>query len=171
MGDKDRAVVEACTDAWGESWSQYVGGNSGNCSGFFKSVAKKLNIAGVPDDVADTIVDQLTKAWKTIDGGSQAREMVRQGYFVGAGLESSEQTPRTRKDETGKVVTVPVKQGHVAVVVDGELYREKYPRCWCGSTGAAQSKGDLSIGEIFAASDRDKVRYFMYPSKVASDSK
>jgi hypothetical protein len=58
--------------------------------------------------------------------------------------------------------------GHVAVVVSGSLYRNKYPLCWGGSTGGAQSAGTKSVGEIWNRNDRDSVRYFVYGTAACS---
>jgi hypothetical protein len=175
MSDKDKVIVTACNSAWDETWSPGVPVNSKNCSGFFKSVTKKLNIVGVPDDVADSLIDFMDKHWMCVKTGLEGVNLVRKGFFVAAGLKASEQTPKVNKDSSGKVImkdgkpeTVAVQQGHVAVIVDGDFYRAKYPKCWCGSIGGAQSKGDLSIGEIFSTADRDKVHYFMYSAAVAT---
>jgi len=181
MNDKnlDKVVVEACKLSWDESWKPELGSNQNNCSGFFKSVAKHLNIAGIPDDKADQIVDYITKQWTKVDTGVEAVNLVRRGYFVAVGLKSNEHADRPVKDKQGKPAKGPdgkplvkhVENGHIAVIVDGTFYRSKYPKCWCGSTGAAQSEGDLSVGEVWSTNDRDNVRYCMYPTPVSSDKK
>lgn len=153
MSDKDKAVKDACSASWNESWVAKTA-NSDNCSGFFKSVAKKLKIAGVPDTQADGLVDYLKKNWLPLKTGVEARLKVEDGYFVAAGLKAADHSPKRNN-------------GHIVVIVDGDLYHAKYPKCWCGSTGAAQSQGDLSVGEVWNNTDRDNVVYFASPNKVS----
>jgi len=52
------------------------------------------------------------------------------------------------------------QNGHVAIVVDGPLYKGKYPICWGGSIGGAQSQGDKSTGEVWNRADRDSAVYY-----------
>ena len=139
------SLLKACEAAWEEEW---VSGtkNKNNCSGFLKSVAKKMG-ASLPDQQADGLVNYLKNNWTPVKSGSEARTKAVTGTLVVGGLKSDEQKKHPN-------------QGHVAVVVGGALYREKYPKCWGGSTGSAQSKGTLSIGEVFAVADRDKVAYY-----------
>ena len=67
-----------------------------------------------------------------------------------AGLKGSEHNPARA-------------QGHVAVVVPGPLYHGKYPPCWCGSSGTAQSSGNKPVGEVRSKRDRDRVTYYRAP--------
>jgi hypothetical protein len=153
MSDKDTLIVDACKKSWDESW---VKGklNSDNCSGFFKSVAKNLHIAGVPEAQADGLVDYMQEGWTKLKTGVEALQKVRLGFLVAAGLKAADHSR-------------PRNNGHVVIIVDGDPYHGKYPLCWCGSLGAAQSQGDLSVGEVWSPSDRDNVGYFMCPTKVS----
>lgn len=151
MSDKDKVVVSACQKSWNDSWIQGMV-NSNNCSGFFKAVARNLNIAGVPDVQADGLVDYMKASWVALKTGVEARQKVQDGYLVAAGLKAADHMPKK-------------SNGHVVIVVDGDLYHGKYPPCWCGSIGAAQSQGDLSVGEVWNRTDRDKTSYFMAPNK------
>lgn len=147
----DKCVVDACEASWDE---EFIAGvkNKNNCSGFVKSVAKRLGVQ-LPAAQADGIVDSIDKTWLRIGGGTEAANKAAAGHLVLAGLRSADHS---------KSVT----QGHVAVVISGALYRGKYPTCWGGSTGTAQSRGDKSVGEIWNKIDRDNVRYYAYPSPV-----
>lgn len=153
MSDKDKTVLSACKASWNESWIAGLA-NSDNCSGFFKSVAKHLSVPAVPDVQADGLVDYMGKLWMGLKTGMEARQKVQDGYFVAAGLKSTDHKPKRGN-------------GHIVVVVDGDLYHGKYPMCWCGSIGEAQSQGDLSVGEVWNKTDRDNVAYFIYPQKVS----
>jgi len=147
----DASLLKACEAAWEDEWIPKTK-NKNNCSGFVKAVAKKMG-ASLPDQQADGLINHMKNNWTPVKSGSEARAKAITGTLVVAGLKSDEQKSHPN-------------QGHVAVVVGGSLYREKYPKCWGGSTGSAQSKGTLSIGEVFAVSDRDKVAY--YEPKTAS---
>jgi hypothetical protein len=150
----DAKVVAACKKSWNESWLPGLV-NSDNCSGFFKSVARNLNMRDVPDVQADDLAEYFRTFWLTLKSdtpGVEARQKARDGHLVVAALKSDEHSPER-------------KQGHVAVIVDGDLYHSKYPTCWCGSTGAAQSQGELSVGEVWNRKDRDKVGYYIYATK------
>lgn len=139
------SLLKACEAAWEEEWVTGTK-NRNNCSGFVKSVAKKIG-ASLPDQQADGLIKYMKDHWTLVKSGSDARTKAVSGTLVVAGLKSDEQKSH------------PL-QGHVAVVAGGPLYREKYPICWGGSTGSAQSKGTKSIGEVFAVADRDKVAYY-----------
>ena len=152
MSDNDKAVVDACRKSWEESWLAGTA-NANNCSGFFKSVARNLELSGVPDCQADGLVDFLRKHWLAVKTGVEARQKVRDGHVVAAGLKAAFHAPR--KDH-----------GHIVVIVDGDLYHGRYPMCWGGSIGAAQSQGDLSVGEVWNRTDRDRIGYYMYPGKA-----
>ena len=105
---------------------------------------------------ADGLVDFMkNQNWTVVSSGSEAATKATAGMFVVAGLKSSEHNPAR-------------SNGHVAVVVSGDLYRGKYPKAWCGSIGGAQSQGTKSTGEIWNRTDRDSVIYYMYPLAVCS---
>ncbi len=132
----DEKVVAACKKAY-EKWS-------GDCSGFVKAVGAELSIVLIGN--ADAIVESMGKVWTATDAAS-CLQWVRSGRLVIAGLSSKSHTPARNN-------------GHVVVIVDGEMYRGKYPRCWGGSLGSAQSKGTKSVGEVWNTKDRDAVKYF-----------
>ena len=153
----DEKVVAACERSWSESWLPGLA-NSDNCSGFFKSVASNLNMRDVPNDRADGLItDYFRRFWLRLESGIEARQKAQDGYLVVAALRSDEHSPRRT-------------EGHVAVIVDGDLYHAKYPTCWCGSTGAAQSQGELSVGEVWRRTDRDNVGYYCYPTNFPSQT-
>jgi hypothetical protein len=145
MAADDALLIAACTDAWEK---EYIPGtvNKNNCSGFVKAVALKMN-AKLPEERADGLIDYMKEKWSSVASALEAKNLAVKGTLVIGGLKSTEQK---------KLPT----EGHVVVIVDGELYHSKYPKCWCGSTGHAQSQGDKSVGEVFATADRDKVAYF-----------
>lgn len=150
----DKCLVQRCTEAWGE---EFIVGtkNSDNCSGFVKAVAKKL---GVPIDAtlnADTIVAAISgsPSWSNLASGKDAATKAAAGTFVVAGPKSGDHTPKRTN-------------GHVVVVVSGDLYRETYPKCWCGSIGGAQSQGNKSVGEVWNRQDRENVGYWAYGAAV-----
>lgn len=151
----DKCIVEKCSESWDEEFLKGVK-NRNNCSGFVKSVASKLGVAIVNDN-ADGIVTALSEssAWKNLESGTEAATWARRGCLVIAGLKAADHKPSRNN-------------GHVVVVVDGELYRVKYPKCWSGSTGGAQSQGTKSVGEVWARTDRDNVFYFGYNTPVCS---
>jgi hypothetical protein len=149
MPGPDECIIKACEDSWDK---EFLAGtpNSKNCSGFVKSVCKLL---GVPMDEtaqADGIVKAMS-SWAEIATGKEAAQKAASGKLVLAGLTSADHTPKAHN-------------GHVVVVVSGELYRSKYPQCWGGSIGSAQSKGTKSVGECWNRTDRDKVKYYAYSS-------
>jgi len=149
----DQCIVDVCRTAWDGSFTDHVL-NKNNCSGFVKAVAAALNIP-MPNAQADGIADHLSRNWTQLNSGAEAALKAGQGYLVIACLKGSEHNPVRAN-------------GHVAIVVTGGLYRGKYPRCWGGSLGSAQSNGSLSTGEVWNSRDRDNVRYYAYSIAVCS---
>lgn len=147
----NQCITNKCEESWEEEFIPSIK-NKNNCSGFVKSVANKLNIS-IPQVQADGIVDFIKNTWAKIDTGPDAVRKAKEGYFVLAGLKSSDHS-------------ISTNQGHIVIVIDGPLYHNKYPICWGGSTGSAQSKGNKSIGEVWNRIDRDKVIYYMYRKKI-----
>lgn len=147
MPNLDACIIKHCEASWDE---EFITGtaNKNNCSGFVKAVAKKL---GVPllDVNADGLVDAISQSWTKLADGSEAALKVASGVFVIAGLKAADHKPARNN-------------GHVAIVVSGKMYRDKYPMCWGGSTGTAQSQGDKSIGEVWNRTDRDNVGYYAW---------
>lgn len=145
----DQCVVSACEDCWEGTFISGVT-NKNNCSGLVKAVAQKLNVAMV-NGQADAIVEYLAghDSWQELASGTEARTQAETGHLVIAGLKSGDHSPGRNS-------------GHVVIVVGGTPYRGKYPKCWSGSTGTAQSKGTKSVGEVWNTRDRDNVHYYCY---------
>lgn len=152
MATLDQCIVDACKKSWE---SEYLKGtkNKNNCSGFVKAVAQQLGASLPATADADGIIDALAETWQILSDGPEAARRASVGELVIAGLKSSDHTP-------------PRNNGHVAIVVSGELYRHAYPKCWCGSIGAAQSQGEKSVGEVWNHTDRDNVTYYGYQAAV-----
>lgn len=148
----DSCIVEECKESWDEQFVANIK-NSNNCSGFVKSVANKLGVPLPQAAQADGIVDAIEVSWTKIHTGIEAAKKAAEGFLVVAGLRSGEHAKKTN-------------QGHVVIIVSGPLYRSKYPRCWGGSTGTAQSNGNKSVGEVWSTADRDNVTYYFYRRKV-----
>ncbi len=137
MDSLDQCIVNACKNSWDKS---YLAGtpNKDNCSGFVQSVAAELGVP-MPRGNANAMVDGLEQSWTKLASGAEAAQKAAQGFLVIAGLKG-----RT--------------YGHVAVVISGPLYRQKYPMCWCGSIAGAvgQSQGLKSVGQVWNRTDRDR---------------
>jgi hypothetical protein len=93
------------------------------------------------------------KEWEKVNSGKEAAQQASTGTFVLAGLLSTEH--KAKPDG-------PVKDGHIVIVVDGPLDRQKYPMCWGASSAGRISKGDHSVGWVWSPHDRDKVTYHAY---------
>ena len=141
-------ILQACKDSWEEEWIKGLK-NKDNCSGFVKSVAGKLGVPLNSAANADQIVDEIAASWTKIADPLEAWRKAITGSFVLAGLKSSDHA-RARNN------------GHVVVITDGKLYRQKYPPCWGGSIGSAQSQGDKSVGEVWGPGDRDNIGYYLF---------
>lgn len=149
MDSLDQCIVNACKNSWDKS---YLAGtpNKDNCSGFVQSVAAELGVP-MPRGNANAMVDGLEQSWTKLASGAEAAQKAAQGFLVIAGLKG-----RT--------------YGHVAVVISGPLYRQKYPMCWCGSIAGAvgQSQGLKSVGQVWNRTDRDRLNYYVYSWPVAA---
>jgi cell wall-associated NlpC family hydrolase len=152
MASTDACIVEACKAAFDK---EYIPGtaNKDNCSGFVKEVARALGVVLPHTANADAIVDHVKANWSTVADGAEAARLAGTGKLVLAGLKAADHTPARNN-------------GHVAVVVSGDLYRSKYPLVWGGSTGSAQSQGTKSVGEVWNRTDRDNVTYHAYGTLV-----
>ena len=95
------------------------------------------------------MVDGLEQSWTKLASGAEAAQKAAQGFLVIAGLKG-----RT--------------YGHVAVVISGPLYRQKYPMCWCGSIAGAvgQSQGLKSVGQVWNRTDRDRLTTTSTPGQL-----
>lgn len=150
MTNLDQCILDKAKESWEE---EFIKGtqNKDNCSGFVKAVAKKLGIP-LPETVnADGIITSISGSWQKVSSGADAAQEAATGAFVIVGLKAADHTPARNN-------------GHVAIVVSGKLYKQKYPVVWGGSTGGAQSQGDKSVGEVWNKSDRDNVVYYKYSS-------
>jgi hypothetical protein len=115
-----------------------------DCSAYVRAVSADL---GYPlSGNADAIVTHLSSNWTRLTR-EEAIAAVERGQFVIVGLRSGDHDP-------------PRNNGHVAVVVHGPLYHDKYPPVWGGSIGSAQSRGNKTVGEIWRRTDRNDVLYF-----------
>lgn len=148
MPNLDQCIIEKCKLAWE---GEFLKGtkNKNNCSGFVKAVAKALGIPLPETANANEIVDAISKDWKAVDSGAEAAQLAGTGAFVLAGLKGSDHSPARTS-------------GHVAIVVSGKLYKNKYPVLWGGSTAGAQSQGDKTVGMVWNSVDRDSVEYYVY---------
>lgn len=152
MPNLDQCIVEKCKAVWE---SEFIKGikNKDNCSGFVKAVAKELGVP-IPETAnADGIMDAVAKNWKQVTSGAEAASLASTGAVVLAGLKGGSHQPARQN-------------GHVAIVISGKLYKEKYPPVWGGSTGGAQSQGEKTVGEVWNRTDRDKVAYYVYATQV-----
>jgi len=152
MNNLEQCLLDAVKAAWSESFLKGVS-NQDNCSGFVKSVAAKLGVPLPSTADADGIADAAS-GWTEVETGAEAAREAATGHLVLAVLKGTDHTPaRTH--------------GHVGVVVSGALYRDKYPKLWCGSLGGlGKSQGDKSVGEVWNRADRDNVKYYEYSSAV-----
>jgi len=132
--DRVRDACEVCFDA-----------HKADCSGFARTVAKELGITldGLADQIVDTL--RMGQRWTPLPDGAAAAESAAKGKLVIGGLKGSEQTH-------------PEPHGHVVVVVDGPLNREKYPTAYWGKLNGIGKKHE-TINWAWAPEDRDKVSY------------
>lgn len=148
----DACLLRKCEEVWEE---EFIPGtkNRDNCSGFVKAVAKKLGVPLGETLNADGLVDAISSSWTKLASGKDAATEAGLGKFVVAGMRAKDHAPSRN-------------HGHVVVIVSGDLYRDKYPKCWGGSLGSAQSRGTKSVGEVWNRADRDNVGYWVYGSAV-----
>jgi len=133
-------VVQACKDVYPTQKE--------TCNFFVRDVYLKLTGVTLTGN-ADTLVDTFSgekSGWKKTTAADSVGQ-VNIGKFVVAGLKSGEHKNAAH--------------GHVAVVVQGTLYRGKYPVVWCGGSERGRSEGTKSVGEVWAPGDRDNVKYFV----------
>jgi hypothetical protein len=129
-------VVTACDNHWEKYKS--------DCSGFVKAVAGELGVALQGD--ANAIADAIKNTpWKLLKDGVEAKQKAELGYFVLGALKAS-------------------PNGHVVVVVPGELNRSKYPTAYWGSLGRVGKK-KTTINWSWTVTDLEKVYYAYYTSK------
>lgn len=150
MASKEQCILDSLKDSWEQEFTSGIK-NKDNCSGFAKSVMAKLGIPMAATANADGIASAVaaSRDWAAIASGVDAAKQAANGVFVLAVLKSGDHSPARNN-------------GHVAVVVNGQLYRGKYPLVWGGSLGSAQSQGNKSVGEVWNTRDRDNVKYYSY---------
>jgi peptidoglycan hydrolase-like protein with peptidoglycan-binding domain len=132
--DKGGKVPQSVTDLCEKHWEAH----KDDCSGFVKAVATDLNVTLTGQ--ANDIVDQIQKSpWKILKDGKEADSEARAGKFVVAGL----------KDDPN---------GHVVIIVPGELAHDKYPTGYWGHLGGVGYK-NTTINYSWKSTERDKVIY------------
>ena len=134
-------VIDTCKSAWPAKKDA--------CNFFAIEVASQLHITLT--GTADQIVDQIKgSGWTSIANGPAARSAAMQGKFVIAGIKSGD-------------FTEPRDEGHVAVVVAGDLNPGGWaPSGYWGSTApdiASKGGSGAPISQCFRAEDKDKIVY------------
>jgi hypothetical protein len=121
------------------------GAHSNDCSAFVRAVSAQLKVplAGLANQIVDTI--RTDPKWTRLPDGVAANQAAADGKLVIGGLKGSEQAN-------------PDEHGHVVVVVEGPLNRDKYPSAYWGRLGGVGEK-DKTINWAWNAQDRDKVTY------------
>jgi hypothetical protein len=135
-------IIEACKKEYD--------GQKTNCNYFLEAVfldVTNVTLTGTADDLVEKF-SSPNAGWNKVERTQAIADQVA-GKFVVAGLKSSDHSD-------GR------EHGHVAVVVSGPLYHSKYPVVWCGGGSLGRSNGNKTVGEVWATSDRDKVKYFTY---------
>jgi hypothetical protein len=131
-------IKNACVTRWDS--------NKENCNYFVRAVAADFSIA--LDGDADGIVATITGPnWHQESGGAAAAKAAAEGRLVVGGLTSSE---------------LGSTNGHVVIVVAGELEHGKYPKAyWTSQNEAIRPKGKegAGINWSFDKAARDKVHY------------
>jgi hypothetical protein len=131
-----------------------------NCSGFVRETAAALGFK-IEGAQADNQLDFMEAHWIRLKNGIQAAEVASQGFFVVAGVKSTEYKPRRNH---GHVVVIKPLSPDQLPVKKSSLYHGVYPRAWGGDIGRRYaSQGDKSVGEIFNVAVRDKVKYYTPP--------
>jgi hypothetical protein len=139
MANKADEIIEECKNQFDE--------HAKNCSGFVKAVAKKngIELTGQADD----IVEQIQKdGWTILKDGVNAKAKADAGWFVVAGLAA-----KNHLEEP------PPKNGHVVIVVKGDLSKEKYPTAFWGSIGGNAKKEARSISLAWKKVNHDNIVY------------
>jgi hypothetical protein len=134
MSDRIKDACIVCFDA-----------HKGDCSGFARAVADRLDIK--LQGIADAIVDTLRSGngWTPLPNGVAAAASAKAGRLVIGGLKGSEQAHKNG-------------HGHVVVVVEGPLARGAYPSAYWGSLGGRPGRG-LTTNFAWTEADRDRISY------------
>lgn len=133
--DRVTKACVACIDA-----------NAGNCSGFARAVAARLDVplSGLADDIADKL-RRGAEGWSVLADGVAAAASAQQGKLVLAALRGDQQARRA-------------DHGHVVVVVPGPLAHDAYPTAWWGRLGGTPGRGE-TLNWAWTVADRDRVAY------------
>jgi hypothetical protein len=143
-----------------------------NCSGFFKAVARKLDLP-LPDVQADPLIEQISNDgahWiplgKGTDAGTQAAAYAGQGYLVVALLKAAEHLPFKLNKTTGKYdIPHPYHHGHLSIVLPGGT-KDGYPYVISGSIVAdGQSDGSKAVKGVWRGVDAPNVQYYRSSEK------
>ncbi|MEO6282956.1 MAG: hypothetical protein ABIN80_13625 [Dyadobacter sp.] len=130
--------------------------NSGNCSGFLKSLGRSLGI-NIPEKDADGIIAELNSltqngnflsVWEKLGTGTEALESAKrhagQGRLVIAAMTAADYGQNN---------------GHVAVVLP-KVGQNNAPLMYGG--GAARTQGDKTIRQVWNPTKHDKLQFFMH---------
>jgi hypothetical protein len=149
-------VIESSGNAVLDAARKHFEAYQRNGAVFVYAVARDMGVADSIGIEADSQIDFMKKNWQSVTR-DEAVALSSSGKLVVAGLRSD-------------AYAVPRKQGHVAIVTPGNLYRGVYPTVWSGSAGgiAGQSQGERSVGQIWRIDDRDRVNYFVAPSSPSA---
>jgi hypothetical protein len=138
-------IIDACE----AEWDAY----KGDCSGFAKAVAARLGVAGLTGQANDIVGEIQQAPWTPVAGGPAAAAEAANGRFVLAALKGTDQQK-------------PYANGHVVVVVAGDLARGLYPTAYWGSLHGTPYK-NTTLNYAWVAVDRDKVVYSVYDGVYA----
>lgn len=134
--DKASEIIAQCESVWGA--------NKSDCSGFAKAVCGQFQVT--MSGQADNIVDQIQGTdWTRLSDGVAAKRAADQGQLVVCGIKGASLSP-------------PEPNGHVAVVVSGELAHGKYPTAYWGKLHSVGRKKE-TLNYAFKQADRDKIIY------------
>jgi hypothetical protein len=136
MNETAQKIIDSCEANWDNHKS--------DCSGFVKAVATEFEVQLTGQ--ADNIVDQINGAdWTVLAGGIEAKQKADDGWFVVAGMKSTDHVP-------------PQSNGHVAMIVSGDLNQGKYPTGYWGQLGGVGAK-NKTLNWAWNAASRDNVIY------------
>ncbi|MCO6418640.1 hypothetical protein JYK14_21135 [Siccirubricoccus sp. KC 17139] len=124
------AIIAACEAEWDAHKS--------DCSGYLKAVARRFDITVIGQ--ANAIIAALRQGWQQALDGPSAAALATAGHFVIGGLEAE-------------------PNGHVVIVVPGELNRGRYPRAYWGKLGGIGRRNE-TINWSWNAADRDRIGYW-----------
>jgi hypothetical protein len=136
------ATAQDIIDACEAEWDAY----KGDCSGFAKAVAVKLGVTVLTGQANDIVGEIKQAPWTLLADGPAAAQAAAAGRFVVAGLKGTDQ----QKPDPDN--------GHVVVVVAGDLARGSYPTAYWGRLHGTGCK-KTTLNYAWAPIDRDNVVY------------